>query len=247
MPGRHSIAEARRNLPSLVRDAENGRAVELTRRGEPMAVLIGLREFKRLTSRRRGFGDAYREFATSVGLDGLALDPDELFGDVRDEAPGREVRLQPVKYLLDANTVSEPLRPRPNRGGIRRLRQHEGEIAIPAPVWHELRSGCTRLARSRRSEAIDRTLHRGRGSGELSDSGLRLEGSTLACPGAREADRGGQNAAVCRRTDCRNRSFQRVDPRDIEHRRLSGVRWSESRKLDVRRQKLAARRVGMHV
>jgi prevent-host-death family protein len=93
MTDRHSIAEARRNLPSLVRDAENGRAVELTRRGEPVAVLIGLREFERLTSGRRGFGDAYREFATSVELDGLALDPDELFGDVRDEAPGREVRL----------------------------------------------------------------------------------------------------------------------------------------------------------
>jgi prevent-host-death family protein len=39
---RHSIAEARRNFLSLVHDAENGKAVEITRRGEPVAVLIGL-------------------------------------------------------------------------------------------------------------------------------------------------------------------------------------------------------------
>ena len=43
-----SIAETRRNLPSLVREAENGRTVRLTRRGKPVALLIGQREFERL-------------------------------------------------------------------------------------------------------------------------------------------------------------------------------------------------------
>ena len=63
-----------------------------------------------------------------------------------------------MKYLLDTNTVSEPLRPRPSPGVLRRLLEHEGEIAIPAPVWHELRFGCARLPRSRRREAIERYL-----------------------------------------------------------------------------------------
>ena len=63
-----------------------------------------------------------------------------------------------MKYLLDTNTVSEPLRPRPNAGVIRRLHEHEDEIAIPAPVWHELRFGCSRLARSRRRDAIERYI-----------------------------------------------------------------------------------------
>ena len=58
-----------------------------------MAVLIGRREFERLSSGRPGFGDAYREFASAVGLEGLALDPDELFADVREKTAGREVRL----------------------------------------------------------------------------------------------------------------------------------------------------------
>lgn len=90
---RYSIAEARRNLPSLVREAENGKAVELTRRGEPVAVLLGHLAFERLASRRRGFGDAYREFAGSIDLAKLAIDPHELFGDVREESPGREVQI----------------------------------------------------------------------------------------------------------------------------------------------------------
>ena len=63
-----------------------------------------------------------------------------------------------VKYLLDTNVVSEPLRSKPAAGVMRRLRNHDGEIAIPALVWHELRFGCARIARSRRREAIERYI-----------------------------------------------------------------------------------------
>lgn len=41
---------------------------------------------------------------------------------------------------------------------MRLLRQHEDDIAIPAPVWHELRFGCARLAPSRQREAIERYI-----------------------------------------------------------------------------------------
>ena len=88
-----SIAEARRNLPSLIREAEAGKAVELTRRGEPVAVLIGHRMFARLTAGRRGFADAYREFAQGVDLAEAGLDPDALFAGVRASTPGRDVQL----------------------------------------------------------------------------------------------------------------------------------------------------------
>ena len=92
MAQRHSISEARRNLPSLVREAENGKTVELTRRGETVVVLVGRHEFARLSSRWRSFGNAYREFASTVELAGLALDPDELFGNVRCPSSARSPR-----------------------------------------------------------------------------------------------------------------------------------------------------------
>ena len=51
-----------------------------------------------------------------------------------------------MKYLLDTNIISEPLRPKPSKSVMRLLSEHEDDIAIPAPVWHvavRLCSTCT--------------------------------------------------------------------------------------------------------
>ena len=93
MSEQHSIAEARSNLPDLVKKAEAGRAVELTRRGEPVAVLIGRKEYDRLLTRASRFSNAWDEFVKHVELGPLEIDPDEVFADVRDKAPGRETTL----------------------------------------------------------------------------------------------------------------------------------------------------------
>ena len=92
MTKKYSITETRRNLPRLVREAEHGKTVQLTRRGETVAVLVGLQKFEQLAAGRRSFAEAYREFKTTVGLGELDLDPDEIFEGVRDTAPGRQVR-----------------------------------------------------------------------------------------------------------------------------------------------------------
>ena len=93
MTDRLSISEARTRLPRLIREAERGKAVELTRRGEPVAVLIGRRQFEQLTSRYRSFVEAYRDFRREVDLTELAIDPDELFAETREDTRGREVSL----------------------------------------------------------------------------------------------------------------------------------------------------------
>ena len=93
MSDKHSIAEARSNLPRLVREAESGKAVELTRRGEAVAVLIGRRQYERLIGRYRSFLDAYDDFIHDVDLVQLDIDPDELFAGTRDQTRGRDIRL----------------------------------------------------------------------------------------------------------------------------------------------------------
>jgi len=93
MAKQRSIAEARSSLPSLVREVESGQSVELTRRGEPVAVLIGRQQYARLTSRHRRFSEAYGDFTRDIGLKELAIDPEEVFAGVRDETRGREVDL----------------------------------------------------------------------------------------------------------------------------------------------------------
>ncbi len=90
---RHSISTARSNLPQLVKAVELGDAVELTRRGKPVAMLIGLQQFQQLTSTLPGFARAYRDFSEKFDLDALAVDPDEVFADVRDRSPSREIDL----------------------------------------------------------------------------------------------------------------------------------------------------------
>ena len=88
-----SIADARRNLPSLIREAENGNAVTLTRHGTPVAVLVGQRQYDQLSAGRRSFADAYKNFAQATKLADLNLDPDALFADTRDYAQGRDVQI----------------------------------------------------------------------------------------------------------------------------------------------------------
>lgn len=92
MTDKNSIAEARRNLPKLVRAAENGTDVELTRHGKPVAMLIGCKRFERLTSSRRSFVTAYQVFTNESDLAELALDPDKLFARQREKTPGRDFR-----------------------------------------------------------------------------------------------------------------------------------------------------------
>jgi antitoxin Phd len=88
---RYSIAEARNNFTSLVHAAEAGAAVELTRRGKPIAVLLALEEYERLSERRRGFAQLYRDFLrrNPEFADG-GIEPEEWLHDVRDTSPGRD-------------------------------------------------------------------------------------------------------------------------------------------------------------
>lgn len=57
-------------------------------------------------------------------------------------------------WLLDTNILSEAMRPQPVAQVMTQLSRHEGELAIAAPVWHELRFGWLRMPEGRRKDAI---------------------------------------------------------------------------------------------
>jgi prevent-host-death family protein len=92
MPKRYSIAEARHNLAALVHELERKTRIELTRRGEPVAVLLSVREYQRLTAKKGSFWQAYESFRRAVDLPRLKIDPN-VFEGVRDQSAGREIRL----------------------------------------------------------------------------------------------------------------------------------------------------------
>ena len=92
MSPKYSIAEARHNLAALVHELERKDHIELTRRGEPVAVLLSMQTYKRLTTPKAGFWDAYQKFRQSHSLEQLNIEPD-VFANVRDRSAGRDVNL----------------------------------------------------------------------------------------------------------------------------------------------------------
>ena len=50
-----------------------------------------------------------------------------------------------LRYLLDTNILSEPLRPNPNPVISQKLLQHQTEVATASVVFHEISYGSYRL------------------------------------------------------------------------------------------------------
>ena len=92
MTKRYSIAEARHNLSAVVHELEWRARIELTRRGRPVAVMVSMREFERVSAPRGRFWDTYEAFRQTANLPELGIDPIGVDG-VRDRSPGREVQL----------------------------------------------------------------------------------------------------------------------------------------------------------
>jgi prevent-host-death family protein len=92
MPKRYPIADARRNLAMLVREAEAGVRVELTRRATPVAVLVSVEQWGRLSEGRSSFAERYAEFRRRFPRRKGGVGP-AFFGKLRDRAPGRKVDL----------------------------------------------------------------------------------------------------------------------------------------------------------
>jgi tRNA(fMet)-specific endonuclease VapC len=63
-----------------------------------------------------------------------------------------------LRFLLDTNVLSEPLKPTPDVGVMQHLREHRQELATATLIWHELLFGCYRLTSSTRRTAIEQYL-----------------------------------------------------------------------------------------
>jgi predicted nucleic acid-binding protein len=82
-----------------------------------------------------------------------------------------------VKYLVDANVLSEPAKPTPDPRVVAWLRAHESDIAVDPVILGELRFGILILPKGRKRAALERWF--GAGVGRLhclpwdTDTGLK--------------------------------------------------------------------------
>jgi len=88
-----SVAEAKNHLPRLIRRAEHGDPIHITRHGRPVAVLLAADEYSRLTQEQtpqQGFLDFLETWrARMAAEDDLPLSEPEI-DDLRDKTLGRD-------------------------------------------------------------------------------------------------------------------------------------------------------------
>jgi toxin FitB len=66
-----------------------------------------------------------------------------------------------VKYLVDANVLSEPTKPTPDPRVVEWLRVHESDIAVDPIILGELRFGILLLSKGRKRSALERWFDAG--------------------------------------------------------------------------------------
>jgi toxin FitB len=66
-----------------------------------------------------------------------------------------------VRYLVDANVLSEPTKPAPDRRVIDWLRQNEREIAVDPIILGEVRFGILLLCRGKKRTGLERWFDAG--------------------------------------------------------------------------------------
>ncbi len=88
MTKQFSISQARNSLPSLVHAVEDGASVELTRRGRPVAVLVSISDYDRLTGKRPDLWSAIERFRAETNLE--ELDVEQILDGIQDRSPAPE-------------------------------------------------------------------------------------------------------------------------------------------------------------
>ena len=93
MQDQFSIAEAKNRLPSIIHYVEKGPYIKLTRRGKPVAVLLSIQEYERLSRVHSGFWSALSKFRQNIKDEDIKI-TDKDFEDIRDTSTGRKVELR---------------------------------------------------------------------------------------------------------------------------------------------------------
>jgi antitoxin (DNA-binding transcriptional repressor) of toxin-antitoxin stability system len=71
---------------------QSGQVIQVTRHGQPVAVIMSPAEYAGLERRQTSFGDACADFRKRFAVAELGLGRDD-FESLRDQRPGRKVRL----------------------------------------------------------------------------------------------------------------------------------------------------------
>lgn len=90
MKNKYSTQRLNQNLPEVLKQIQQGNLIEITQAGKPFAFILSSSEYQRLTATKSNFWESLQDFRASHDLAELEIAAD-VFDDVRDRSPGREV------------------------------------------------------------------------------------------------------------------------------------------------------------
>ncbi len=93
MQKQFSISEAKNRLPTIIHYVEKGPYIKLTRRGKPVAVLMSIQAYERLSRKYTGFWSAVSEFRRKFDDEEIEISDGDFKG-LRNLSTGREVVLK---------------------------------------------------------------------------------------------------------------------------------------------------------
>ena len=92
MARRMTAAQVRKEWAKVLKSAQRGTPVEVTRNGEPVAVVLSIATYRAIEqARKETLSDVISRFRESV--DPHDLEGPDPWADVRDRSPGRDVEL----------------------------------------------------------------------------------------------------------------------------------------------------------
>jgi cellobiose PTS system EIIB component len=93
MSQEYSIEQVPKNLDKIFQGIEQGESVQITQQGQQVAVILPAAEYQRLLHGKPDFWESVERFRQELMEEGTEIDPDEVWKDVRDKSPGREIIL----------------------------------------------------------------------------------------------------------------------------------------------------------
>jgi cellobiose PTS system EIIB component len=77
-----------------LQDIQQGEPIQILQNGQQIAVILSNEQYDRLRRLSSGFWTSLERFREEHDIVNADIDPDEVFANVRDRSPGREVSFE---------------------------------------------------------------------------------------------------------------------------------------------------------
>lgn len=91
MSQQYSLEQIPLNLDRILQAVEQGEPIQIIWQGKQIAVMLSASEYERLLNKKTGFWESIEQFRQENDVETADINPDEVFADVRDKSPGREI------------------------------------------------------------------------------------------------------------------------------------------------------------